>query len=52
MCYEELQEIQELVTKELTTKTEMQTQNSATQETMQYYKQLQKLLEPFKQPLN
>lgn len=53
MCYEELQEIQEIIAKELATKTQMKTLDTVTQETMrQHYRKLQKILEPFRQPLN
>lgn len=52
MCYEELQEIQEIVTKELATKAQMKTSDDITQEALEHYRKLQKLLEPFRQPLD
>lgn len=52
MCYEELQEIQEIVTKELALKTQMKTPDDITQEAVEHYRKLQKILEPFRQPLN
>jgi len=51
MCYEELQEIEELVTKELAAKTQMKTLDSITQEMVERYSKLQKILEPFKESL-
>lgn len=52
MCYEELQEIQELAAKELATKTQMETLDSVTQEVVEHYRKLHKMLEQFRQPLD
>jgi len=52
MCYEELQEIQEFAAKELATKTQMETMDSITQETVEHYRKLYKMLEQFREPLN
>lgn len=52
MCYEELQEIQEIITKELATITLMETSDDTTQKAVEHYRKLQKILEPFRQPLS
>ena len=52
MCYDELQEIQEIITKKLASKTLMDTSDGITEEAMEHYRKLQKILEPFRQVLN
>ena len=52
MCYDELQEIQEIITKKLASKTLMDTSDGITEEAVEHYRKLQKILEPFSQVLN
>ena len=52
MCYEELQEIQQFAAKELASKTQMETLDSVTQEVVEHYRKLYKMLEQFRQPLD